>query len=1488
MKRYISVIFFIISCNILVAQQIREFSTDTAEFITQYARFMSGMEGENEYHVNRFISIWKHDSIPYEEKLQIIGVSNQMLNRRANPSPHFINFTELYLLNLDPAYKSKKLDKWFSSYNSLLTTSGVSFNEIQRAQSFALAILKDSVMYDLAGVFWKASNDEFEFDQVKNLPVVRFRETELTCISNHDTLKILEASGYYDLVNLLWTGYKGRVTWERAGLDPEQVYANLGNYSVEINRAQYKADSVQFFYKKYFDYSLEGYLQDRALPISNPSTATFPKFFSYQNLYDIPDLFPGIEFIGGLSMQGAKLVGTGTLQSPARLFITQEDTLRMLIRSQNIVVRENGMSSTSCQMTLYMDSDSIYHPDLDFLYLEQGDEIRLSKRDVYTSGVPYTDSYHNMNMNFEEFLWKRGSRVISFQPSIGRAIGTATFESNRFFNYRVFSELQGRDYAHPLVSLWNFSRSLNGWREFPLTAYSGNIGKPDYQVRHQMMKLSRLGFIYYDDKKDMITLKDKLFYFIEASVGRTDYDVIMFESNVRAPNENATLNLENYDLTINGIPNIFLSDSQNVVLYPSDNRVVMKKNKNFQFNGNVQAGLFSLFGDNFFFQYDSFKINLQDVDSLRVQVMIQDKNSGTRDIINIENLIQNLTGEILIDDPENKSGLENHPEYPIFKSTENSYVYFDDPSIQGGVYGRDEIYFELEPFEIDSLDNFAREGMGLTGVFNSSGLIPPLEQVLTLREDNSLGFAFDTPDIGLPVYNGQGTFYNELEMSSSGLRGAGRLDYLTSSTWSDDFIFHPDSLLSESREFIVKKQIEETEFPEVNSRNNSIKWLTEQEEFRINMTDIPFTVFTDTLLLKGDLVLEPEGLSGSGTMDLVTSAVVSDKFRFGSESIMADTADFRLNSPVSDKLAINTSNVRANVDLTTRMGQFYANEDYTQVEFPDIQYSSNLDFFEWNFDLQTVQMGLNEEVEIATDSSADGLSGPRYYSLLPSQDSLNFVSPLAIYDYRKGQLNATEVPYIQIADARIYPGDGRLTVEKNAVIKQLTDAAIVTDYQTEYYRLYNAAVSIISRNDYTASADYDYLGLSGEPQTIHFNRIMVDDSIQTVGEGVINASQDFRLSPFFLYQGEVFLESQDPDLRFKGGARLVHDCEMGRQWLKFEARIDPSNVLIPISVAPVQIDMAPTYAGIMITRDSTHIYSTFLSKRYDYFDRLIATANGFLRYNTDTDAYEIAAIEKLENPGVPGNYLKFDRSDCIVEGEGKLNLQLNYGQIEINNVGEAEHNISANHFKTHLLMTLDFMFSEEALILFANDLDSIPGLKPIQLTEPFYRQSMRELVGMDAADRMEADLGLFAEYRIIPPELKKTLVMTDVNLEWSQYTRSYRYEGEIGIVRLGERMINRNVNVIMELTKRASGDLLDIYFVLDDNTWYYFGYSPGSLQVVSSNRMFNSIIFELKAKDRKMRTRMGETGYIYSLAPERRLQLFLRRYNAATEQESLQ
>ena len=84
---------------------------------------------------------------------------------------------------------------------------------------------------------------------------------------------------------------------------------------------------------------------------------------------------------------------------------------------------------------------------------------------------------------------------------------------------------------------------------------------------------------------------------------------------------------------------------------------------------------------------------------------------------------------------------------------------------------------------------------------------------MTLRDDNSLGFYMQAPEEGIGIYGGLGTFYNDIEMSSRGLHGYGSFDYLTSTTWSDDFLMHPDSMMALSRRYLIREKTEATAYP---------------------------------------------------------------------------------------------------------------------------------------------------------------------------------------------------------------------------------------------------------------------------------------------------------------------------------------------------------------------------------------------------------------------------------------------------------------------------------------------------------------------------------------------------------------------------------------------------------------------------------------------------------------------------------------------------
>jgi hypothetical protein len=92
----------------------------------------------------------------------------------------------------------------------------------------------------------------------------------------------------------------------------------------------------------------------------------------------------------------------------------------------------------------------------------------------------------------------------------------------------------------------------------------------------------------------------------------------------------------------------------------------------------VEAGLFTIFGHNFTFSYDTFKIRLQKIDSIKIEVETDKKDFYGNPITSrINSMIQLTTAELYIDDPNNKSGSRSLQQYPIINAITYSYIFYD-------------------------------------------------------------------------------------------------------------------------------------------------------------------------------------------------------------------------------------------------------------------------------------------------------------------------------------------------------------------------------------------------------------------------------------------------------------------------------------------------------------------------------------------------------------------------------------------------------------------------------------------------------------------------------------------------------------------------------------------------------------------------------------------------------------------------------------------
>jgi hypothetical protein len=87
--------------------------------------------------------------------------------------------------------------------------------------------------------------------------------------------------------------------------------------------------------------------------------------------------------------------------------------------------------------------------------------------------------------------------------------------------------------------------------------------------------------------------------------------------------------------------------------------------------------------------------------------------------------------------------------------------------------------------------------------------------------------------------------------------------------------------------------------------------------------------------------------------------------------------------------------------------------------------------------------------------------------------------------------------------------------------------------------------------------------------------------------------------------------------------------------------------------------------------------------------------------------------------------------------------------------------------------------------------------------------------------------------------------------------------------------VNRTVGGYVEIGKRRTGDILNIYLELNPLEWYYFSYSNGIMQAISSNNEFNSIIASIK--ENKRTTGSDQQGYQFIISTPQARQAFMRK-----------
>ena len=679
-------------------------------------------------------------------------------------------------------------------------------------------------------------------------------------------------------------------------------------------------------------------------------------------------------------------------------------------------------------------------------------------------------------------------------------------------------------------------------------------------------------------------------------------------------------------------------------------------------------------------------------------------------------------------------------------------------------------------------------------------------------------------------------------------------------------------------------------FPALNSQKVDIKWLILKDEWlATNTPGKTFNMFENGTTLDGSIKLSPDKMKGAGIIDMTNSRITSNLFSFTSNSIKADTADYNLKSLTTNGYSFIAENANTNINFDLKMSNFHLNTDSSMVKFPEIQYICTMTDFTYNMETRILNMeqkGKSNTPLLTPDKlirlNYKMLDKPTFFSTNNLSDTISFSSWKGSYHLDQEYIEAENINYIHVADALIQPKNGKIIITRRAKIQPLDSAIIALNNR---HILHSAKINIESTKRYSGSAIYDYIDENNEIQQINFPELTVD-TLTTSAIGFIPVEQKFRLSSAFTFAGDVMLSAKNDQLTFTGSAGILTNCSNLNSYnIKFKSKIDPKNVMIPVSDKPRDMNDNPVFSGSIINTDSTHIYPAFLSAKKSWSDVALVSSDGYLWFEKAKGRYLITSLEKLADQKLAGNMIAFDKYYCMLSGEGNLNFGANFDLVNFKSAGKVTHAIDSGKVNIEAILALDFFFSPEALKMMADEIRMKPTLKPVNLNSELNNKGMKDLLGTAAAAQIKEEMDLFGTSKNLPKEFDYELLLNDVKLYWNESTSSFRSKGKIGIGFIGPQPINVYVDGYIEIQRRRSGDMIDIYLKADESTWYYFSYFRGVMMTQSGNNNYNTLIANIKLNDRKHPDSTLRIPYTYMIAVEDRLERFLRRMASDTGEE---
>ncbi len=1459
-----------------------KFPENPADFLPKLNEFVTASHRPDlEEAMKVFEKMWKYGALKPSEQTRIITQANRMGDARMPAFPYFKDYLNS-LSDLKTNPDTLLFEKWHPLVEATMTDLERGKNKpMETFLSFSADFFKDRALSIGEGgnVTWQAVGGTYEFGYLERRPFLRLDRARLDGIRKKDTISIDKTTGVYYPIDHLYKATSGKVSWKRTGLD-STVYAQLGVFELNTTIAGYSTSDVKFYYPTYFpNQALTGKFEDKVFVGGAASDVSYPRFESSEKRLDIQNIGEGVSMNGGFRIEGNSVYGFGERRDKAQMWMRQSKGEGYLLfhGAAELFAIKRGEKVVSEKVTAAIfpggKTDSLFHPAIGCQIDLKKKNIQLYRGKASDERTPFFSSQNQMNFDIERLTWYIapdslviGARAVGLTGSAERG----TFESKEYFNEREYARLQNTASYNPIAVIylmWSGHSDPND--RFIAASELATRINPKWNSSNIQVMISELvaqGFINYYTDKEELEVKDKLIHYARAAQGKVDYDNLRIRSVSEKPN--GVMDPKKGETKLNEVPSVELSIKQKTGFKPKDAQLTLLDDRDMKFGGQLYSGFAVFQGEKMHFDYHKFQVDLDSVRYLDFYVPTDAKDKeGNTVATAINSSIEYVTGALLIDAPNNKSGKEDLKIFPSFQAKENSFIFYDKKETLGGVYKRDSFRFKLDPFPFNGLDSYTADDLKFKGTMVSAAIFPDFKETVKLREDKSLGFIHTTPTAGYPTYSAKGKYAGEVDLSNKGFFGKGTLGYLTAVMKSEDIVFKPKQLTCTAKEFnMTEDRASAVKTPQAHGENVSVNWLPYRDSMYVRSKEKPFSLFKSPgYSLKGMLILTPSGLKANGTFDWAEGTLDSKLMAFGPFQTTADTCDLKIKALSGGAIAFDSRNMNGRLDFDIQKGDFKGNSEKSITTLPFDKYYTNMNEFTWDMQAATVTFKSKPD-QLGTFTSID-----------PDRDSLTWAAKTAFYDLKTNELKAGGVNRVKSADAFIYPDGGNLEIAPGGMMKTMTNARIVADTANQYHIITGATVDISGLKTYKARGNYEY-PVGDRPQVIDFQNIVGQTTgvgatsskknVLTTATGNIKEANNFYMDTKVKFTGDVILKANQKNLAFTGFAKFDTEQLPGNDWWVVNTEVDRKDASIRYR-APKNKEDDPLHTGIFLSKEQGGMYPRIMLPLYARVDRpILPCDDGVFKYDEKNDAYVFGDSSKILGKSMTGHKMVFDNKTREVVGEGKIGIGSGLNYISVAAAGKLKTSYNTTDtsgfaLTGEFMSGITFQLPAKLYEIFladirANSFDAPDA--PMAKEAAFYRQALPEFIP-DPLEQQQAANGLIANTLAIPKKDNKfSIFLGKMNYRWNDEYQSFiSLDDRIPLLCINGEQVGKMVQGFVEYKMPSNeDDRMYVYLRPNADQWYFFGYQGGVLNCVSSSTKFMDALIGMKAKEKIFKMPDGE------------------------------